>query len=1489
MKSIKACLVAALVVVGLNFVAQATVMRAELSLASLSEAARLKPIAVKLAPNSPAGFSYADCMPGHMAFIGANGAELPFEVATWNTSGESVIWVRPLTTDDTITLTYGAEVTPTKAATEVWAEYSGVWHLDQFDPDATTRSQASSPNSTAEAGIDAHIADKDGTLTNQEGRFGAGVQTADASGKGAGFWMKDPGANSPLDGGSQFTVSGWFKHRYVDYNWDHIFYKRSRANNKDTNFSEPYFNAFAIEVNNAAPTFPIAAYGSSASSAARTPSIDPKETWVQLTFVYNDSKCFIYENGKLVGEEVSITACTDNDAPLAVGNNSNYEIESSVDCPWRGLVDEVRFSKGAKDAAGVKAEYDAAVGKTQWGIVTAVEASSVIVDSSIGIRYGEDAVSPSYGIHAGLTGEVEFSCPAYLTLDEGNARAICSGWTLYDIDGEELQSGSLHHVKIDFTQYSHCRLVWNWQVFDSGKPTTDAYVKDHLIAMWDCSDTAHIDATGWTDTSGTYKFVFEGEKADTITFDETGVYFPGVKAAGYLSTEDALKTFSLNSNRTLEIVYQQTGKSASGTLLIQSNDTYPLGIILHNSNYIVQRPGSSRSGAKWAYSYAKDAVRTISADYSPTDDIKKSDSLCLDGAAGNKQADSCGAWTHNGFTGTCLANYRNSPSSSTFHDGWGFIGKIMSIRIYSTNLTPEQKAANHAIDMRRFFPGKLDVSGVENGSIAIDRVSQNGASRTAQIAAVPDEGYEFVEWTGSKTGAENPTSLTYPFDTETTVGATFERFVRPVTFTIPSDVSVSVQVGGQEIASGDEFEYGTEVVAQVTPTADYTFDPLPTGWTQVGDTTTIARSYTVGYDPVVIEVPTRHIFTLNVVGEGSVAGGATGAYDHNTQLVLTATPAEGYHFVGWTGAVERDDLTVEVTVDAAKTLTATFEQNAADQRVVTFAGGANAAFSVTVNGEPIISGSTVKVGETVLAIATPNVHYEYAAEYEGWSKDGTTGAILKEIEVGASDINIVIPDATAIMFTLTVNQPDFGSIVSSKSGALQEGTEVTLNVSASTGYEFLGWTDDASGTAPQLNFTVDRDMTIGANIVRIYRKVTFTAPEHTEVVATVDGVKVETETPVEYGKQVVVTITPVGEFEYLTVPKDWAAGSVKGTITRTFEFFDQAQTLDLPAVTAIPRFEVVIDDTCEHGSISGTAGSYLRDETVTLTVEPDEGYVFSHWTGVENKLQLVRPLELTGYSDWRTITVGAVFRKATSIDAAYEQDGLLAMWDCRDKDHIDATGWMDVSGRFKFAFEGENKGNITYDKKGVYFPDNAAAYLDQSGAAATFDAAENGTLEIVFVQTEENTSGNMILQNNNTKPLGMVLGSNGELQTRVGNVGTTPNKWSFGFNLNAVRMISIDYTGAVDQVANALMDGAAGGYLGRNNQNWTHNAFTGTVLGGYRNSSWAATYHGGWSFIGKILSVRLYSKKLTPEQKLRNYQSDVNRFVKQSGMLIMFF
>lgn len=54
------------------------------------------PVLVKLAPNSPAGFSYADCAAdgSDLRFAIEGGSALPFEIDTWNPSGESIVWVK---------------------------------------------------------------------------------------------------------------------------------------------------------------------------------------------------------------------------------------------------------------------------------------------------------------------------------------------------------------------------------------------------------------------------------------------------------------------------------------------------------------------------------------------------------------------------------------------------------------------------------------------------------------------------------------------------------------------------------------------------------------------------------------------------------------------------------------------------------------------------------------------------------------------------------------------------------------------------------------------------------------------------------------------------------------------------------------------------------------------------------------------------------------------------------------------------------------------------------------------------------------------------------------------------------------------------------------------------------------------------------------------------------------------------------------------------
>ncbi|MBQ3747030.1 MAG: hypothetical protein II863_06440 [Kiritimatiellae bacterium] len=52
------------------------------------------PVLVRLANDAPEGFLYEDCpTAAHLWFTDAGNNVLPFEADTWNTAGESLVWV----------------------------------------------------------------------------------------------------------------------------------------------------------------------------------------------------------------------------------------------------------------------------------------------------------------------------------------------------------------------------------------------------------------------------------------------------------------------------------------------------------------------------------------------------------------------------------------------------------------------------------------------------------------------------------------------------------------------------------------------------------------------------------------------------------------------------------------------------------------------------------------------------------------------------------------------------------------------------------------------------------------------------------------------------------------------------------------------------------------------------------------------------------------------------------------------------------------------------------------------------------------------------------------------------------------------------------------------------------------------------------------------------------------------------------------------------
>ena len=430
------------------------------------------PVPLRLSENNPVGFSYADCDPTQMRFGDEKYAPIPFEVDTWNPQGESLVWVKvPLAEGTKINLVYNGTATVANDPSAVWGDYTGVWHFETLDESVkVTNAQGTYPNSTAAEGIDGNVSTY--SVPGEPGRFGNCFRVNDSTGQKVGnfnkggVWVNDAGTASPVDGGENFTISGWFKHGNFQYYWDHFFYKRAASGNGGT----PN-NAFAIEIDsgsgNTAKPLP---RGSSGTGRAVTLSNNLLDTWGYITFAYEGTTCHVYENGVLRGD-VTITKCIDNDSPLVFGDNSTVTAGNG-DAAWNGWIDEVRFAKGTKSAEFIAAEYAAMTtdGLLYYGAVETADPSAIVVSSNIGPC---GTVSPDYGaIEGPVAGqEYVFACTDKIgVLVEDAKRGVCTGWKLVDTWSGELLRSSRDEGEEPFV----CRhvyqagkgvsLEWQWRV-----------------------------------------------------------------------------------------------------------------------------------------------------------------------------------------------------------------------------------------------------------------------------------------------------------------------------------------------------------------------------------------------------------------------------------------------------------------------------------------------------------------------------------------------------------------------------------------------------------------------------------------------------------------------------------------------------------------------------------------------------------------------------------------------------------------------------------------------------------------------------------------------------------------------------------------------------------------------------------------------------------------------------------------------------------------
>jgi uncharacterized repeat protein (TIGR02543 family) len=336
------------------------------------------------------------------------------------------------------------------------------------------------------------------------------------------------------------------------------------------------------------------------------------------------------------------------------------------------------------------------------------------------------------------------------------------------------------------------------------------------------------------------------------------------------------------------------------------------------------------------------------------------------------------------------------------------------------------------------------------------------------LAASAEPGYGWKSWTGTSDDTSNPTTVTINSDKH--VAITWElRYM--ATINNQSIAGPSLEFTGGSVAMnpapGDDGRYSknTRVTLTASPAAGYRFDHWSGDIT--GTNASIAITFNADKNILATFIKVYNLTaTASPTAGGSVSPGS-GIYDEGASVTLTANPAAGYRFDRWSGDATGNVTTATVTMNADRSLTATFIK----------VYNLTAMASPTAGGTVSPGSGTYDVGANVTLTASPAAGYRF----DRWSGDVSGNFTTANVTMNADKI---VTANFIKTYTLTISvDPAEGGTVSPVSGTYDEGESVTLTATPAAGYRFDHWSGDASGNTDSITVTMDADMDITANFV----------------------------------------------------------------------------------------------------------------------------------------------------------------------------------------------------------------------------------------------------------------------------------------------------------------------------------------------------------------------------------------------------------------------
>jgi len=209
--------------------------------------------------------------------------------------------------------------------------------------------------------------------------------------------------------------------------------------------------------------------------------------------------------------------------------------------------------------------------------------------------------------------------------------------------------------------------------------------------------------------------------------------------------------------------------------------------------------------------------------------------------------------------------------------------------------------------------------------------------------------------------------------------------------------------------------------------------------------------------------------SLSVAGSGSgtIASFPTGTtFPKGTVVLLTAVPATGSTFTGWSGACSGTG-SCSVTMNSNESVTATFEKSTFDLTVST-AGTGTGTIAKAPTGTSCGSGcSSYDMGTTVQLTASPSSGSAFAGWSGACSGTGSCSVTMNSNESVTATFNQNLLDlnwSTAGTGSGTIAVSPAGTVCGTDCYSYASGTAVSLTATAGTNSTFTGWSGSCSGT-----------------------------------------------------------------------------------------------------------------------------------------------------------------------------------------------------------------------------------------------------------------------------------------------------------------------------------------------------------------------------------------------------------------------------------------